>query len=443
MNLMPQISPHLSSFISPRHGSNAWAQRRDILAAWQRGSQGEVRPMTLEYAPILACNADCYGCPYRRSRLHAGSGMVAPGAVALEDDIQAATPETAQRVLDAAYEGGVRGVLWTGGGEPTIWAPLLAMLAYSTQLGMLNALYTNGFVLGRDPDYAHHVLAPASGLVFVRMSINAVTPRVVKRHWGVEPDEVRLQLAGLVRLLEARNRLLPMYHEQRLRVPSIQISTIIDRQNVGDLLGICETVAAIFAHYREVQGDEDRCIVRPMTYHGRSRYSVRDHADEVIQQIIEVCGTAGRGRRALADAGVDLFMGFGLPLVEAGGVPTYSAVLESTYAERDVSLATGLFLIVGPNGAVYLSTEHNCSDDTWSFGNLKDQSVEEVYRSERRRQLLDYANVHRWGPDVAQPTSRTARLDRIAKAVSQRMLSAEDLEQIRQLSLASHVLILD
>jgi hypothetical protein len=369
--------------------------------------------------------------------------VVPPGAVALEDDVQAATPATAQRVLDAAYAGGVRGVLWTGGGEPTIWAPLLAMLAYSTQLGMVNALYTNGFVLGRDPDFAHRLLAPASGLVFVRMSINAVTPHVVKRHWGVEPYEVSFQLAGLVRLLEARNRLLPLYQEQHMRVPSIQISTIIDRQNVGDLLGVCESVAAIFAHYRAVQGDEDRCIVRPMTYHGRPRYSVRDHPDGVIQQLIDVCGTAGQGRRALADAGVELFMGFGLPLVEAGVVPTYAAVLESTYAERDVSLATGLFLIVGPSGAVYLSTERNCSDDTWSFGNLKDQSVEDIYRSERRRQLLDYANAQRWGPDVAQPTSRTARLDRIAKAVWQRVLSADDLEEIRQLSLASHALLLD
>lgn len=437
-----EVPSHLLPFVSPRHGSNAWAQRPDIIDAWKSGSQLSVRPMVMEYAPILACDADCFGCPFQRSRRHTCDGVVPPGATAPEDDKQAATPETAKRVLEAAYEGGVRGVLWTGGGEPLIWSQLQAMLVHSTRLGIVNALYSNGFVLGLDPNYAYRLLAPEHGLVFVRVSINAVTPDVVKRHWGVEPEEVYPQLVGLARLLEARNRLLPLYREKQMVVPSIQVSTIIDRQNVNDLPAICETVATIFAQHRKVHGDEDRCIVRPMTYHGRPRYSSHDHTEEVIHRIIEVCGTKGHGKQVLANAGVDLFMGFGLPLIETGVVPNYSALIESTYAERDVSLATGMFLIVGPSGAVYLSTETN-TQEKWSFGNLKEQSVEEIYRSERRVQLLHYVNSHRWGPDVAQPTSRTARLDRIAKAVRDRVLTDEDIEQIRQISLTSHSLILD
>jgi uncharacterized Fe-S cluster-containing radical SAM superfamily protein len=430
----------VSSYLSPRHGSNAWAQRDDVVAAWKRGSQEDVPPMTAEYAPIVSCNADCYGCPYRRSRLKLGDGIYPFGARAPENDIQASTRDTAVRILETAREGGVSGFLWTGGGEPTIWGPLLDMLSYSANLGMANALYTNGFVFGTDPEYVHRLLSTESGLVFVRMSINAVSPRLTKIHWGVDPEEVRPQLGGLARLLQARNRLKPSYGGKP--VPSIQVSTIIDRRNVDDLLGVCETVARIFGENRREAGGEDRFIVRPMTFHGRPLYSAHDHPEHVIQRVLEVCGANGAGRQVLRDAGVEVFMGFGLPQIESGAVPSYAALIESAYAGRGVSLASGLFLVVGPSGRVYLSTEHNC-DDNWSFGNLLKGSVADIYRSEARHRLLALVNSHRWGPDVAQPTSRTARLDRVAVAVRDGLLSDEDISYIRQVSVESHPLILD
>jgi len=74
---------------------------------------------------------------------------------------------------------------------------------------------------------------------------------------------------------------------------------------------------------------------------------LNDHPEEVIRRIVEVCGNDGPGRQVLRDAGVELFMGFGLPRIEAGTVPSYSANIESVYKERDVSLAAGLFLVIG------------------------------------------------------------------------------------------------
>jgi hypothetical protein len=305
---------------------------------------------------------------------------------------------------------------------------------------MANALYTNGFVFGSDPEYVFRLLSPESGLVFVRVSINTVSPALSKMHWGVEPEEVRSQLAGLARLLQARNQLAPSYENKP--VPSVQVSTIIDRRNVDDLLGVCQAVAQIFKDNRREAGAEDRFIVRPMTFHGRPQYSSHDHPESVVRRVVDICGEGGPGRQVLREAGLDLFMGFGLPLVETGVVPSYSALIEHAYAQRDVSLASGLFLVIGPSGNVHLSTEHNC-DDKWSFGNLVTGSVAEIYRGEARRRLLSLVNAHRWGPDVAQPTSRTARLDRVAVAVRDGILTDEDIASIQRISLGSHALILD
>src|ERR1051325_1156587 len=436
---METDTERLRPWLSPRHGSNAWALRPDVVDAWRRGAQLDVRPMTAEYSPAVVCNADCYGCPYRRSRLELHAEALAAGAAALEDDLHSSTRETARRVVDAAYEGGVRGLLWTGGGEPTIWSPLLDLLRHAAERGIANGLYTNGFVLGTDPAYARRLLEPERNLAFVRVSINTATARTAKLHWGVEASEVAPQLAGLARLLEARNDLGPAYGPGA--IPSIQVSTIIDRNNVGDLPAICSTVAQIFGRHRRIEGVEDRMIVRPMTFH-RPRYSSHDHSDAVIRQIIGVCGTSGIGRQALSAAGVDLFLGFGLQAVEMGTAPDYSTVIESIYAARGVSLATGLFLTIGPSGAVYSSTERN-TDNRWTIGDLRTQTVEEIYGGERRRRLLDRLNEARWGPDVAQATSRTERLDRIAAAIRDGVVSDDDVRDIGKIASTSHRLILD
>jgi len=89
-----------------------------------------------------------------------------------------------------------------------------------------------------------------------------------------------------------------------------------------------------------------------------------------------------------------------------------------------------------------LSTEYNCNPD-WALGNLKTQSVAKVYKSQRRREVLERMNSLHWGATVSQPTSRTARLDRIARAIINGELSDSEIEAIQQVSLESHPLLLD
>jgi molybdenum cofactor biosynthesis enzyme MoaA len=118
--------------------------------------------------------------------------------------VHAASLSTAKRVLDAAWQGGVRGVLFTGGGEPLVWEHLPEALRYSASLGMDNCLYTNGFRLGTDKDLATTLLDPAAGLVFVRVSVNAISQHVVQKHWGLSVIRVDHQMGGLAALLQAR-----------------------------------------------------------------------------------------------------------------------------------------------------------------------------------------------------------------------------------------------
>src|ERR1041384_8368789 len=408
------VTDQAQRYLSPRGGSNAWALRPDVIEAWRRGAQLDVPPMTMEWAPILTCDADCPLCPFRRSRLQLEDGTIATEKNAPSDDKHAATLKTAHKVLEAAHESGGRGVLFTGGGEPLIWEHLVDALKYSSKLGMDNCMYTNGFRFGYDHSLASSLLSPENHMVFVRVSVNAVSRPVARKHWGLDVIEITRQIEGLGSLLKARNQLANEYAAHARTVPSIQVSTIIDRQNVSDLPAICDAVAQAFLSNRIVRGGEDVMVVRPLTIHGRPRgYSTHDHSEAMIRSVIATCGVAGTGTETLTEAGVALYLGFGLTEIAAGTVLNYSELLEREYASRDVSWSNGLFLTVGPDGSVYPTTEHNC-DGSWVMGSLLNQSVREIYRSDRSRAVLARLNSHQWGPSVAQPTSRTARLDRIA-----------------------------
>jgi hypothetical protein len=368
--------------------------------------------------------------------------VVPVGELAVVNEKTTPSMRQARLVLERSREAGVSGVLFSGGGEPLLLPMLMDALRYSHDLGMNNAIYTNGFLLGFDPQMAARLMDRRNGLVFVRISINAVSPDAVSRHWGLkDPADIEYQFIGLRRLLEARNEL--TQHNGESDICSIQISVICDKLTVHDLDAICERVADIFQAARIKKGPEDIVAARPLTIHGRKQYSSHDHEDWVIRHMLAVCGQGGSGRIRLQRAGIPLFLGFGLDRVASGEMPSYDALIEAEYAQRDISLANGVFLTVGPDATVYVSTEHNCGSAEFAIGNLERQSVQDIYSSVRRQRLLERMNAQCWGPGVAQPTPRTARLDRIARALQRGELSDRDLEVIRLASLSSHSLLLD
>lgn len=439
-----------SKFISTRAGSNLWARYPGIINAWKQGDSLSVPPLSLEYAPILICNANCPLCSYARTRRFILNKETVPlGDLAQVDNERSSTWETAQRILEASASAGVQGAVFTGGGEPTIWPYLFDALKLSRSLRLQNGLYTNGFQIGIEHDFAERILVPETGLVFVRVSINAITPKAWKQHWGssdiVEAvTECKDQLDGLANLIKARNRSAPRFEKNGELLPSIQVSTIIDKKNVDDLPLICEAVAEIFSKHRKVAGEADLMVVRPLTLHGRKEYSSHDHEESIIQQIIDICGRKGDGRRMIENAGISCSLGFGLEKIEAGEFPSYSAMIEAEYRQRrqqERSWSHGLFLTVGPDGSVVPCTEMNCNPN-WKIGDLKTQSVDEIWRSEQRRKVIDDLDDLKWGPKVAQPFSRLARLDRIAEAIRAGEISDSEIEQIRQASFGIHSLML-
>jgi MoaA/NifB/PqqE/SkfB family radical SAM enzyme len=433
----------LTSFLSSRGGSNYWAQSDENIRAWRRLALEAVHPITLEFAPVLDCNSNCPLCPYKSSRIAAHTPRWLRGEFAKSNGLTVATHDGVRNVLRASAAGGVKGVLWTGGGEPTLFEPLIESFEYSAELGMPNALYTNGFLVGVRQDLAERIFSPKNALVFVRVSVNALSADPVRAIWGIDdPNDIRFQLNGLRELLRARERALPIYWAQGQTIPSVQVSTIVNSSNINDLLRICESIAEIFESCRRTVGAEDVMVVRPTINNGPNGYLFDQHPQRVIEQIVATCRKGGPGWSRLAAVDVPLFFGFALDQIEKGITANYSEVLRNEYAQRDVSWAHGLFLTVGPDASVYPCMELNCNRD-WILGNLKDKTVREIYRGRERRNFLEMANRMKWGPGLFHPFFRSVRLDRIAKAIIRGQISDGEINEIRAESFKSHSLLLN
>ncbi len=428
----------MSMMAVTRGGSDAWALRPEVVSALRAGDDTAVPPMTLEYAPTLACSANCPGCSYRSARHASWEGLV---DIAPPDDIRSASFAGAMRVLEAARRMGVTGCIWTGGGEPLVWPPLIDAMRAAAGFGMVGCLYTNGFRLGHDAEVSDSLLHPESGLVFVRVSINAVTPAAFRRHWGIrDASAVEQQRVGLANLFAARRRLSGLYERLGRTLPGIQVSTIVDRTTIDDLPTICATVADVRRRFAAGSEPGDVFVVRPSTRHAASQYGAHDHEDSTVREIIAVCGDHGPGRRALEEAGWTVALGFGLAELEAGRFARYEDVVRAQYVGRDCR-SSGLFLTVGPDGVLYPCTELNCNV-RWAFGSLREQSLEEIWHGAQRRSVLARLHSCRWGPTICQPFTRMNRLDGIARALRCGVLDEGEVERIRERARHSSPLLL-
>lgn len=109
----------------------------DRIAAWRAGEKPA--PVTLEWDVTCRCSRGCRSCHFAYT--HTRGPLAHKRAVAVGDE---ADPAMVLRVLGEAAAAGVQGVVWTGGGEPTLHPDVDAFVARAADVGLKQGLYTHG-----------------------------------------------------------------------------------------------------------------------------------------------------------------------------------------------------------------------------------------------------------------------------------------------------------
>jgi MoaA/NifB/PqqE/SkfB family radical SAM enzyme len=186
-------------------------------------------PLYAQLSIADPCNQRCVMCPYHppsesRADPDAFSGA-APGIMPLA---------TFREVLRDLHMLGTRHVDFVGRGEPLLHPEFPTMLEEAVGLRFRVGLTTNGARLS-----AHAMTLARSGLAHVRVSLDAATAETYARVHVGETAETFDRVKDAIRALAAARRGAP--------APHLSVSFTVLRQNVGELVGVVELVAALGA----------------------------------------------------------------------------------------------------------------------------------------------------------------------------------------------------
>ena len=329
-----------------RHAAR-WAGHSQIVSHVLGGSYSEIRPPVAEFIPTIRCNYNHAFCSQRKQRICAGTWESTPPPGPATD----MTDERAEHYLKTMAQGGVRAVLLTGGGEPTMAVNLSHIIACARELNLALGMITNATFNGDlRPE---NVIGPFD---FVRISLNSLRHHAERcRYDPAGPDYREIVLKNIDSISQAK--LANPGAETRLFM-----CTVFTRDTYHDLPDLAEVAR---------DNSFSAWILRPaIVYYGGEQDQVqKDVLLRTEEKVNEL-------RPMLADAGVNVY----LPShrrVSAGG------------AERHYTQcrAAGLIGGVSHTGEAFLCTETNYNEE-FLIGDLNRQSWAEIYDSERYDQVV-------------------------------------------------------
>lgn len=321
---------------------------------------GEVTPVTVDIVPSLECPQDCFMCSnvdWRKNRED-------PGWVNKTRSDRFMNWDTLRAVIDRLAEGGCRGVVFTGGGEPLTNPNTIQGIRYARERGMEPALYTNGILL----DESVIAAVMESQAVFVRLSINAGSEETHAHVGGYDPARQFYK-----RVMENLRKLATANAAVGSPV-SVGISFIVNPRNIQDM----ERLAADLRDLDRdpaATGGVHYLALRPTVAH-RSFNDGKQFSREFFDQARDLIRTRV----------VPLLAGTSIKIREISS--RFDGVAETEKSYRHC-VASPWFSLVGPDASMYLCVESYYGHKSQQFGDLKTQSLNDVFTGAEHRAVVD------------------------------------------------------
>lgn len=365
-----------------------WHERAELVL---RGKYKNVFPLHFEGILTLVCNFMCPHCTQRTSRLRWVDGStwqnnapVVPSNTMSIENIKKVLEDIANYRMDS-----YTGVVW-GGGDPTAYPWVYEALRYAKGLGIKSCFLTNGVFM--DVEQLVEIQP-----VVIRISLDCGTEAVYRRFHGYpEGWNYFARCLDNMRTL-ARRKL-------EKGIPTLfGVSLILDERNLGDAIVATKLIRSIVNEAGA--GSIDYAVLRPVFNYRhldcevavlRSDTKPRAHSllerDGEVREILEQCGVA---------------------VVIAKD--SFDPPPPDSYYDSLVSgdcLAYGWCGQVRHNGDVQLCSDSYGNPD-FTIGNVLKQDLKDIWRSERRLELLEKVNRRQCFRTSCPHTSRGHHLNRI------------------------------
>lgn len=167
----------------------------DRLVDWQHGKKPS--PVTVEWDLTNVCSLGCQACHFAHTHLR-GPHTGAERPEGYTDTGAFADPDLVRRGLTEMAWAGVKGVVWSGGGEPTLHPDHLAIFAHAARQGLRQGMYTLGGHFTEES-----AVRVASTLDWVVVSLDAAGAETYARDKKVIPERFHAACRGIRWLAQA------------------------------------------------------------------------------------------------------------------------------------------------------------------------------------------------------------------------------------------------
>ena len=267
--------------------------------------------------------------------------------------------------LKQAKAHGLKAVTFVGNGEPLLYPHIDKLFEEVRQLDIEIGLFSNGAMLNEErrkfvAEYA----------TFIRFSVNGS---------NVEEHNTVHQCNGdFPKIVENIRALLELRKSMRKTLPTVGTQMVIYEENYKSIVEATKLWKNLGVDYFEI---------KPLVFTTEFDLEnpVRPAKDkEEVRKLMDKA-------RELADDEFKVYAKYGM----------YDAIMESVGRNYDECFGSVLSGNILENGDVTICC-HHIHDPNKIFGNINEQTFEEIWTSERRKNILKNINVHKCPPACKQ-----------------------------------------
>jgi MoaA/NifB/PqqE/SkfB family radical SAM enzyme len=378
-----------------------WDERTRLVL---EGRYQELSPVHFEGIFTLVCNFMCPHCSRRVTRTKWVEGGTWDHNTPIEKR-NTMHPEALKRVIDEVASMRTdeqMGIIW-GGGDPTANPFTYDAMLYARDRGISASFLTNGVFLEVDRTLD-------ADPILIRVSLNCGTEDAYRRFHGYPRgwdsfDRVRGKMRELARRkLERNARTL------------VGISLIVDERNMDDLEAAAIEIRSVV---EDAGPGIDYVIVRPVM-----NYS---HFDSKWAKLVD--DTKLRAEELIEDGPVGRIIGdLGIPLVPIKD--SFAEPPPPEFYDDGACLAYGMASEIRHNGDVQLCSD-SYGNPEYTVGNLFESSLRDIWRSDRRRAVLERIDERRCFATTCPHNSRGHHYNRLFHQI-ERFRSAGRMNEVER-----------
>lgn len=307
-------------------------QHLDRLALWQSG--GNPIPITVELDPTNLCNLKCPYCNFRILR---------------RENKQSLDKNTMKMVIKELGKLGVRGITFTGGGDPLCNPDTLYAVKLAKKSGMNVGFITNGVL--QTPEISEIIL---QNCIWYRLSLDADCQETYERMHKV--NAFHKVISNLETIIQIKKKIKSKC--------TIGVGYLTGMDSITGILPVAKLCKSMGVDYIQF---------RPIVLNDIKKF--RKYSLEVWPETIKNL------KVAFKEASGNFKVLFSLEKYQDFNKPNFGRNYKNCFAHH---FAT----VIGSSGDVWLCC-HLRGNTKYSLGNIKKQSFKEIWFSAKRKKIYN------------------------------------------------------